>query len=384
MADEEMKYWVALRLVDEIGSVGFRNLVDFFGSPRAVFAAREDQLTRVPSVGTQGAQNVQAFSDWKRVEKVLEQAAARDVSIITWKDRRYPRPLLNIYDFPPLLYVKGTLDVDDVSIAVVGSRRATTYGKFLTERLARDLAAAGVTVVSGMARGIDSAAHRGALLGGGRTVAVLGSGIDVIYPPENKDLYNRIIGQGAVMTEYPFHTEPKGFHFPARNRIISGLSMGIVVVEATEKSGSLITAKLGLEQGKEIFAVPGNIDSPGSRGTHKLLKDGAKLVESVHDILEEIILQLERARPPVGDVKDGDVLLSDDNEEAPAVLQQAGRQFRPDEAAIVKFLRNTPTHIDTIIEESGFPAHHVLNILLALELHGHVEQLPGKRFIIKE
>jgi DNA processing protein len=384
MADEEIKYWVALRLVDEIGSVGFRNLVDFFGSPRAVFAAREDQLTRVPSVSQQGAQNVKTFRDWKRVDRELEQAETYGVSIITWKDRRYPRTLLNIYDFPPFLYVRGTLDGDDVYIAVIGSRRSTTYGKFLTERLSRELAAEGVTIVSGMARGIDSAAHRGALLGGGRTVAVLGSGIDVIYPPENEDLYKRIVSQGAVITEYPFSTEPKGFHFPARNRIISGLSLGIVVVEATEKSGSLITARLGLEQGKEIFAVPGSIDSPGSRGTHKLLKDGAKLVESVHDILEEIIPQIERRREPLTGEDGGQFSYPGDKEEEPGFLQRAGRQLRPEQAAIVKLLKKTPMHIDAIIEESGCPVHDVLNILLFLELNGYVEQLPGKRFVIKE
>ena len=384
MADEEIKYWIALKFVDEIGNVGFKNLVDVFGSPQAVFRATENQLIRVHTITERTARKIKKFHDWKRVERELEKAETHAVSIVTWKDKRYPRSLLNIYDFPPVLYVKGTLDSNDINIAVIGSRRASTYGTFLTERLSRELAGKGITIVSGMARGIDSAAHKGALLGRGRTIAVLGSGIDVIYPPENVDLYNNIARQGAIITEFPFESEPKGFHFPARNRIISGMSLGIVVVEASEKSGSLITARLGLDQGKEIFAVPGSIDAPGSKGTHKLLKEGAKLVENVHDILEEILPQIEQRKKPCQgeENKIFSVHVNNRNETVPR--QQSIRSLRSEEQGILKLLKKTPMYIDNIIEMSGHRTQDVLNILLYLELNGYIEQLPGKRFVIKE
>ena len=203
---------------------------------------------------------------------------------------------MNIYDRPAFLYVRGNLNKDDINIAVVGSRQASTYGKYTTEKISRELALKGLTIVSGMARGLDSAAHRGALTAHGRTVAVLGSGLDVIYPPENKKLFADIIQNGAVISEFPLGTPPRSTNFPARNRIISGMSYGVVIVEAGEKSGSLITARLALEQGREVFAVPGSIDTAGSRGTNKLIKQGAKLIENVDDILEEILPQLENIK----------------------------------------------------------------------------------------
>jgi len=384
MTDKEIKYWLALKFVDEIGNVGFKNLVDAFGSPQAVLRVTEEQLVKIPKVTERAARQIKKFHDWERVYRELEKAEKYSVAIITSKDERYPRSLLNIYDFPPILYVKGTLDVNDVNIAVIGSRRASTYGTFLTERLSRELAGEGITIVSGMARGIDSAAHRGALSGSGRTTAVLGSGIDVVYPPENIELYNEIAQQGAIITEFPFEEEPKGFHFPARNRIISGLSLGIVVVEATEKSGSLITARLGLEQGKEIFAVPGSIDSPGSRGTHKLLKEGAKLVENVHDILEEIILQIERRKKRCESEKKQDFSISACKRNETIRHQQSVQTLRSEEQRILKLLKKTPMYIDNIIEMSGYRSQDLLNILLHLELNGYIEQLPGKRFVIKE
>ncbi len=384
MADEEIKYWLALKFVDEIGNVGFKNLVDRFGSPQAVFQATEDQIIKVKTVNDRTARKIKKFNDWKRVDRELEKAETHAVSIITSKDDRYPRSLLNIYDFPPVLYVKGTLDVYDTNIAIIGSRRASTYGTFLTERLSRELAGEGITIVSGMARGIDSAAHRGALLGSGRTLAVLGSGIDVIYPPENAELYNKIAQRGAIVSEFPFESEPKGFHFPARNRIISGLSLGIVVVEATEKSGSLITARLGLEQGKEIFAVPGSIDAPGSRGTHKLLKEGAKLVENVHDILEEIYPQIQLSKNPCGSEDNQEVSIPVNNRQEIVSRQQSIKALRSEEQEILKIIKKAPMYIDNIIEISGYRSQDVLNILLYLELNGYIEQLSGKRFVIKE
>jgi DNA processing protein len=224
----------------------------------------------------------------------LELINKNNITVITDRDESYPENLFNIYDRPPLLYIKGNLQKEDINIAIVGSRLASTYGKFITERISRELAMKGITIVSGMARGIDSAAHRGAIAAQGRTVAVLGCGLDIIYPPENKNLFSDIVQNGAVISEYPPQTQPLSAHFPARNRIISGISYGVVVVEAGEKSGSLITARLALEQGREVFAVPGSIDSVGSRGTNKLIKQGAKLIENIDDILEDILPQLDR------------------------------------------------------------------------------------------
>jgi len=374
MRRDTITYWLALRSIDTLGSVGYKNLLEAFGSPEAVFNADENDLVRVHRISRKIARRIREFSDWTRVEDEIGAAEKHGITIVTAHDASYPKDLLNIYDFPPLLYVKGVLHQDDINIAVIGSRMASTYGRFMTERLCRELALKGVTVVSGMARGIDSAAHRGALAGRGRTIAVLGSGIDVIYPPENRKLYEKIAATGAVITEFPFATEPKGPNFPSRNRIISGISLGVVVVEATEKSGSLITVRLALEQGKEVFAVPGSIDSPGSRGTHRLLKEGAKLVENVYDILEEVLPQVDMPQHAI-----------------PAEQQQNGGKrlknanaLTPEERNILNVIGTTPMYIDTIIQESGFESQKVLSVLLSLELSNFVEQLPGKQFIIKE
>ena len=225
-----------------------------------------------------------------------------------------------------------------------------------------------------MARGIDSAAHAGAIAGKGRTIAVLGCGIDVIYPPENRKLFEKIAENGAVITECPFSTQPLASNFPARNRIISGLSLGVVVVEANEKSGSLITARVALEQGREVFAVPGSIDSPGTKGTHKLIREGAKLVENTYDILEEILPQLN--------LNHTTAKLSDKN----PIQDRSGKseELNPDESAILKLIGKKPVHIDSLATDSGYQIHDILSILMSLELGGYVEQLPGKNFIVKE
>ncbi|MBT8490569.1 MAG: DNA-processing protein DprA [Deltaproteobacteria bacterium] len=382
MGKQDIQYWLALKFVDELGPVGIKNLIDAYGSPTAVFAAPENELVTVQRISKKLARRITEFDNWETVERELELAAAADVSIISARDPSYPQTLLNIYDFPPVLYVKGILSEEDINVAVIGSRMASTYGKFMTERLCRELALNGITVVSGMARGIDSAAHRGSLTGKGRTIAVLGSGINVIYPPENKKIYEKIWENGAVISEFPFHTQPKGPHFPARNRIISGLSLGVVVVEATERSGSLITARLGLEQGKEVFAVPGSIDSPGSKGTHKLLKEGAKLVESVYDILEEIMPQVSihrRVKKPEKDVH---------SEQRGVNIHMSHHgdadRLREEEKMILKIIGKEPIYADSIIAMSAVPPSDVLHILLSLELEGYIEQLPGKRFKIKE
>lgn len=371
MASTDIKYWLALKFVDGLGNIGFKNLIRMFGSPRAVFEAPVAEIQRVPRISQKAARHIRDFDGWPQVEREMETAERLGVSLITADSPHYPRLLLNIYDFPPVIYTKGTISTTDISLAVVGSRTASTYGRFTTERLCRELAMEGITIVSGMARGIDSAAHRGAIAGRGRTIAVLGTGLDVLYPPESKELFEQISEGGAVVTEFPFGTQPLAANFPTRNRIISGLSLGVVVVEAGEKSGSLITARLALDQGREVFAVPGSIDSPGTKGTHRLIREGAKLVESTRDILEEILPQVNHHT----ELPEPGTYVSD------------SRRFDDlgiDEQAVLKALGNKPLHVDALTDKTGYEVRDLLQILMSLELKGYVTQLPGKTFIIKE
>lgn len=281
---------------------------------------------------------------------------------INISDKDYPANLKGIYAPPKALYVNGALEKDDrAAIAIVGSRAATPYGLSTAYRLAGELASFGITVVSGLAVGIDTEAHKGALDRGGRTIAVLGSGLDVIYPPENKKLAQRIEKQGAVISEFPLGTPPNRYNFPRRNRIISGFSLGVVVVEASKDSGALITAKCALDENREVFAVPGKAGSVTSEGTHQLIKDGARLVENGEDIIEELGLELKR-------ISDG----------------RAGKSFpdlEKDEEKIFEALSDEPLHIDEIAEAASFDASLALKTLSSLELKGAIKQLPGKRFV---
>jgi DNA processing protein len=380
MLNQNLKYWVALKWVEGVGNVGFKALLEAFGTPRKVFEAPLSMIKAVPGIGDKTAPQIKAFKDWKKVEKELECADRTGVSIVTSQDPLYPSQLLSTYDYPAFLYVKGHLKEDDVNVAVVGSRTASTYGKFTTERLCRELVLRGITVISGLARGIDSAAHRGALSGKGRTIAVLGCGLDVVYPPENEKLFNEISLQGALISEFPFGTPPNAPNFPARNRIISGISLGVVVVEASEKSGSLITARIALEQGREVFAVPGSIDSSGSRGTNKLIKQGAKLIENVEDILEEILPQV--TREPKSVKPDQRQKQPDDQQKI--LTSSPDLVLKETEKTVWQVLSQKPVHIDQIITSTGLTAHEVLGILLNLELQGLIEQKPGKTYMRKE
>jgi DNA processing protein len=286
-------------------------------------------------------------------------SGARLVSILS---SDYPLSLLQIDDPPPFLYVKGSLVAEELAVAVVGSRRSSDYGRMVTEKLSRELAEQGVTIVSGLARGVDTAAHRGALKGGGRTIGVLGCGIDVVYPSENAQLSVEIESNGAVISEFPMGTAPLAENFPRRNRIVSGLSKGVLVVEAAEGSGSLITARLALDQGRDVFAVPGSIVSKVSRGTNLLIRDGAKLVLSVEDILDEL---------PHGKRSPGQ---QSPKKQSPELL--------PDEQTIWAVVAGAPLHIDEITVKSKLTAGEVSAILLRLELKGGVTQLPGKVFAV--
>src|SRR5258706_2225286 len=361
----EQAPWLALTRVRGLGSASFKKIADFFGDPRRALSASRETRAQIPGLDRPAIEGLVGFSEWEKIEEEIERSTRAGADIVPYSDPRYPALLRTIADPPPFLYVRGALAAEDArAVAVVGTRVASEYGLGVTRDLCQGLARLGFTIVSGMARGIDAAAHEAALEAGGRTVAVLGCGVDVVYPPEHGDLYRRISERGAVVSELPIATPPLSFHFPARNRIISGRATGVVVVEATEKSGSLITAAAALDQGREVFAVPGAAGASRSRGPHRLIRQGAKLVERVEDILEEIAPQLE-ARPGAPEAPPAPVL-------PPHLSAEAKKIFHLVEAA--------PRQIDEVIETSGLAAPKVLEILLELEILGLLRQLPGKRF----
>ena len=360
--------WLALRRVKGLGCVGFKKLAAQFADPRKIFAATRSALEQVEDLRADAIDGIVDFHEWAEVNHEISRVRDAGISLVCYNDASYPARLRTIADPPPLLYFKGELNgVDDKAVAIVGSRSASDYGRRVARDLARGLTAAGFTVVSGMARGIDGTAHEAALSSGGRTIAVLGSGVERAYPPEHDKLYQRISANGAVISELPIGTRPIAFNFPARNRLISGLSLGVVVVEATEKSGSLITASLALEQGREVFAVPGEVGSSRSRGAHRLIRQGAKLVENVDDILEEIAPQL----PTRGGTANAAPL---------ALPQNASAEARK----VFALLEAGSLQIDEVIERSGLAAPRVLQILLELELQGYVRQLAGKRYVAEK
>jgi DNA processing protein len=332
-----------------------------------VLRATGGQLMRVAGIGPKIAGTIAGFQAEKAVELELQAAASRQCSIITQEETGYPVFLKAIEDPPPVLYIRGDLgDPTMPGIAIVGSRRPSTYGTVVAEQLARGLAAHKVPVVSGLARGIDSAAHLGTLEGGGQTIAVLGCGLAHMYPPENRRLAERIIRQGAVVSEFPMQTKPDRLNFPLRNRTISGLSLGTVVVEAGERSGALITAQWALDQGREVFAVPGNVTAPTSRGTNGLIKMGAKLVEGVEDIIEEFPYHA----------------FGDKQARLPACEGGVQADISPDERRLLALLDPVePRHIDWLIERAHLPTSLVNALLLQLELAGRLIQLPGKLFL---
>ncbi|OGP79243.1 MAG: DNA protecting protein DprA [Deltaproteobacteria bacterium RBG_16_49_23] len=359
----DLFYWLALNFVPGVGSVFIKRLLDRFETPEAVFQASMKELLEVEGLGLKVASEIKKGPSEQAVKKEISLLEKSGVRMITLKDPVYPPRLRDIYDPPSLLYLKGDLKKEDeLAVSIVGSRKTTPYGRWITEKISQDLARHGVTVVSGMARGVDSVAHWGAISGGGRTIAVLGCGVDVVYPPENRNLFAKILEQGAVLSEFPMGSPPEGGHFPKRNRIISGLSIGVVVVQASADSGSLITANFALEQGRDVFAIPGNVGVEGSRGTNRLIKDGAKMVESSEDILEEILPQWKRGKERVEEVK------------------PRGPELTEEERALYEMLGENPLHIDVMIRESGFEPGKVSSLLLTLELKELISQWPGKCF----
>lgn len=371
MQPTELVPWLSLQAIEGIGDRTLVKLVQAFGSADAVRAASVQDLARV-GCSQELAERVRRGPDdgaRRAIDRQIATILRQQVRVLTIVDPDYPERLRHIADPPALLYVTGTvLTPDEVAIAIVGGRRATAAGRLVTEEIARDLAASGVAVVSGLARGIDAAAHRGAVAGKGKTVAVLGCGIDRTYPPEHEGLRRTIEeAQGAVLSELPIGSPPQSHHFPRRNRIISGLAWGVLVAEAAADSGSLITAKLALEQGREVFAVPGPVKEAACRGSNGLLKDGARLVEGAQDIIDDILPQLDaRMRARVAPGRGG---------------RRAGPPCGKEEISVYEALSHEPQSVDAVIEHTGLTAAQVASTLLALELNGHVRQLPGQHYI---
>ncbi|MFQ5585292.1 MAG: DNA-processing protein DprA [Thermodesulfobacteriota bacterium] len=358
----DVKYWLALGMVQGIGRGTYRALLGHFKGPREVFESKGD--VTVEGVGREVISAVRGFRGWGRVEAELSLLEREGARVVTMADSEYPDLLRATYDPPVFLYAKGDLNlISSQAVAIVGTRYPTHYGRRMSETLGRDLARAGVTVVSGMARGCDTAAHRGALSAQGKTVAVLGTGINVPYPRENRRLYDEIGSEGLIVSEFPLNTPPHHANFPQRNRIISGLSLGVVVVEAPIRSGALITAHCALDCGREVFALPGEVTSVKSGGTNRLIRDGARVVESYRDIVE--ILS-----------PDGSIAQKDGHGDGDDYADLGG-----DEKTIVRVLTEAePLPVDGIIQKTGVPAQRVLGLLLEMELKGIVRQYPGKCF----
>ena len=358
---------VALNMVDHVGPVRARQLLEHFGDATAVLQASRHQLLQIRNIGEETAE---ALANWQQtVDLAAEMKRIADFGcrIVTQQDPEYPELLKQIYDPPTVLYVKGELlPKDKNSVAMVGSRMTTHYGIEVARKLGYQLAYLGVTVVSGGARGIDSAAHQGALSGKGRTVAVLGTGINLVTPPENARLFEQIAASGALITQFPFNRPGDKQSFPIRNRIVAGMTLGTVVVEANLTSGALITANFANEYGRQVFAVPGRIDSPRSRGCHDLIKKGAKLCEGAEDILSEFEYLFPPSNKPPSPSETG-VL--------PALELSANEQ------KVYDALDNEDVPIDDVVRKSGLPVSAVSVALLSLEMKRLVRQLPGKLFV---
>ncbi len=353
---------IALNLIPKLGSIKIQKLAKRFKSYSSFLKAKPEEFYNIPGIGKTTTTKIMTYR--KRIDpnKEVKKAKELGVTILTLLDKDYPEQLKQIYDPPPVIYVKGdNIAFNKNSLAIVGTRKASTYGKNVAMRFSKELVSMNINVVSGMARGIDSYAHKGAIAAGGPTTAVFGCGIDTIYPPENKGLMKKILEYGCVVSSFPLGTPPFAANFPARNRIISGLSLGTLVVEAAGKSGSLITTDFSLEQGREVFAIPGSIFSPYSRGTHGLIKQGAKLVESIDDILDELYLTRH----------------GDNSTESNISLQDLDIS----EKAVFKLIDYHPVQIEQIINETQKNSQELNVILTRLELKGLITALSGGYFV---
>jgi DNA processing protein len=358
---------VALNMIEGVGPVRTRLLLEYFGEAPKILAATKTELRRVRNIGEDTATAIQQWETTIDLPGELKRIQDFGAHILIQTDDLYPESLRQIYDPPLVLYVKGALTAQDKNaVALVGSRLTTHYGIETARKLGYQLAYLGVTVVSGGARGVDTAAHQGALTGKGRTIAVLGTGINLVFPPENAELFERIAGSGAVITQFPFNRPADKQSFPIRNRIVAGMTLGTVVVEANLTSGALITANFATEYGRQVFAVPGRIDSPRSKGCHDLIKKGAKLCEGAEDILSEFEYLFPASNKPPSLHETG-VL--------PAL------ELPPNEQAVYAALANEEQSIDEVIRQSGLPSSAVSVALLGLEMKRLIRQLPGKLFV---
>ncbi len=349
--------YVDLYSIPKLTEARLKRLLERFRTPEAVLAASTEQLAAVEGIAPELARAIAACRRDDATERRIAAARERGAFALSWLDDAYPAPLKELSHSPPVLFVRGNLDPKDkLGVAVVGTRRPSHYGQQVAEKLGRELAENGVTVISGLARGIDTCAHKAALAAGGRTIAVLGCGIDVYYPPENRKLCDAIAEHGAVLSEYNLGTEPLAMNFPKRNRVVSGLSLAVVAVEAGERSGVLNTCAWALDQGRPVYAVPGRLSDPTSIGTNRLLREGAKPLTSATELLRDLgLVARVEAAPRV------------------AVLD--------DEQPVMDFLSSEPQHADEICQGLGTPISKLLGILAQLELKGLVRQLPGKYFV---
>ncbi|MBI4186695.1 MAG: DNA-protecting protein DprA [Chloroflexi bacterium] len=360
MSDKDIKYWVGFSFIPGIGRVKLGQLESHFGNLSEAWQAATADL-RHAGLDNNSAQAVTTWRPRISLEAEMEKMERCGVKALTWHDQDYPSRLKEIYDYPPVIYVRGSLlPEDEWCLAVVGTRRATVYGRQVAEEIVADLARSKITIASGLARGIDSVAHRAALDAGGRSIAVFACGLDIVYPGENADLARQIIQRGALVSEYPLGTKPKAENFPRRNRILSGLSLGVLIIEAGDTSGAMITARLALEQNREVFAVPGSILSPASRGTNLLIQEGAKLVRDYADILEELNLTAVAHQ-----IEMKEIIPSSDTE-----------------ALLLKQLSAEPTHIDEVCRSTGLPAPTISSTLAMMELKGLVKQVGAMNYVL--
>ncbi len=356
---DEKGYWIGFSLVKGIGAVRFQRLLERFGNAQAAWEAETSALTEA-GLSPKVIERLAAVRQQVDLPRLYEKILSKGIQILTWQDEAYPQRLREISQPPPVLYLRGQLLPEDAwAIAIVGTRQATPYGRQVSEQIASFLASNGMTIVSGLARGIDTLAHQAALRAGGRTLAVLGSGVDRIYPPEHRALAEQICEHGALLSDYPPGTPPESVNFPPRNRIISGLSMAVVVVEAGETSGALITAEFAAEQGREVFAVPGSILAAQSKGTNKLIQQGALPLLNASDVMQA--LDLTRLGQ-----------------------QKAARKILPSdavEAKLLETLSDEPLHVDEIRSQTGLPVEKVSAALIMMELKGMVRQVGGMQYV---
>ncbi|MBN2556088.1 MAG: DNA-processing protein DprA [Anaerolineales bacterium] len=357
---DSKRFWIGFNLVPGIGPARIRLLLETFGNLENAWRAKPYALKQA-GIPEKYVQGLAAFRESVDLEAEEQRILDAGFSVLTWDDPGYPQRLLEIFAPPPLLYVQGELEHQDrLAVAMVGTRRASAYGRAVAEEVATNLARNGITIISGLARGIDAIAHRAALQAGGRTIAVLGSGLNRIYPNEHRRLAKDISEQGAVVSDYPLDTQPEGKNFPPRNRIISGLSLAVIVVEAGESSGALITSDFAAEQGRDVFAVPGDIFRPGSRGTNSLIRSGAAPLLSTDDVLERLNMELVARQ-----------------EHAVEVLPED-----PIEREVLAMLSDEPLHVDEIGIKAGLPPAEVASSLAMLELKGRVRQMGGMHYIL--